>query len=182
MVEMQITRNHSISQDNYISYDVKYYIYVCIAYHIVGNRKNREVRAMMIGKLDEKILEAVLETIPVEFSVLDKNDKVLAWNRHETRIFKRPPAVIGRDVRDCHPKKSLDKVEKILSDMKSRKIDRARFWIDLSVNPNQNEKKQKILIEYYALRDSKGKYLGCLEASQDITEIQALEGEKRLID
>ena len=141
---------------------------------------------MMIGKLDEKMLEAVLETIPLEFSVLDKDDKVLAWNKHETRIFKRPPAVIGRDVRDCHPKKSLDKVEKILSDMKSGKIDKTRFWIDLPVNQNQSEKnnknKDKILIEYYALRDPKGKYLGCLESTQDISEIQALKGEKRLLD
>ncbi len=137
---------------------------------------------MMIGKLDGKILEAVLETISLEFSVLDKDDKVLAWNRHETRIFKRPPSVIGRDVRDCHPKKSLDKVEKILSDMKSGKIDKARFWIDLPVNQDQREKKEKILIEYYAQRDSKGKYLGCLESTQNISEIQALIGEKRLID
>lgn len=135
---------------------------------------------MMIGKLDNQILEAVLETIPVEFSVLDKDDKVLAWNRHEKRIFKRPPAVVGRDVRDCHPKKSLDKVEKILRDMKSGKIDKARFWIDLSVKEGEN--KQKILIEYYALRDPKGKYLGCLESTQNICEIQALKGEKRLID
>jgi len=141
---------------------------------------------MMVGKLDGKMLEAVLETIPLEFSVLDKDDKVLAWNKHETRIFKRPPAVIGRDVRDCHPKKSLDKVEKILSDMKSGKIDKTRFWIDLPVNQNQSEKnnknKDKILIEYYALRDPKGKYLGCLESTQDISEIQALKGEKRLLD
>ena len=141
---------------------------------------------MMVGKLDGKMLEAVLETIPLEFSVLDKDDKVLAWNKHETRIFKRAPAVIGRNVRDCHPKKSRDIVEKILADMKSGKIDKARFWIDLPVNQNQSEKnnknKDKILIEYYALRDPKGKYLGCLESTQNITEIQALKGEKRLID
>ena len=41
----------------------------------------------MIGNLNATQLEAVLETIPVEFSVVDENDKVLAWNRHETRIF-----------------------------------------------------------------------------------------------
>ena len=72
----------------------------------------------MIGKLTGNVLEALLETIPVDFSVIDENDKVLAWNKHETRIFKRPEAVIGRDVRNCHPKKSLDKVETILSEMK----------------------------------------------------------------
>lgn len=72
----------------------------------------------MIGELDEKYLDAVLETMPIEISVLDKDDKVLAWNKHETRIFKRPEGVVGRNVRNCHPKKSLAKVEQILSEMK----------------------------------------------------------------
>ena len=133
---------------------------------------------MMIGKLPKNVLEAVLETIPVEFSVIDKNDKVLAWNKHDTRIFKRPISVIGKDVRNCHPKKSLDKVEKLLQEMKEGSRDKARFWIDLGIN----DKKQKVMIEYYALRDSNGKYIGCLEATQNITELQALTGEKRLAD
>ncbi len=132
----------------------------------------------MIGTLPEDILEAVLETIPVEFSVLDKNDKVLAWNKHKTRIFTRPKSVVGRDVRDCHPKESLHKVERILEEMKERKRDKARFWIDLNIN----DETHKILIEYYALRDENGEYLGCLEASRDITDIQSLTGEKRLLE
>ena len=132
----------------------------------------------MIGSISKEILDSLLETIPIEFSVLDANDKVLAWNKHETRIFKRPVGVVGRDVRNCHPKKSLDKVEKILNEMKEGKRDKARFWIDLE----KNSEKRKVLIEYYALRDKNGKYLGCLEATQDITEIQTLKGEKRLLD
>ena len=134
----------------------------------------------MIGKLPEEILQAVLETIPLEFSVIDGNEKVLAWNKHATRIFKRPEAVVDRDVRNCHPKKSLGKVEQILSEMKAGKRDKARFYIDLPLGPKQE--KQKVLIEYYALHDDQGKYLGCLEASQNIAEIQKLSGEKRLLD
>jgi len=134
----------------------------------------------MIGKLPDDILQAILETIPLEFSVIDKNEKVLAWNKHATRIFKRPEAVVGRDVRNCHPKKSLGKVEQILEEMKAGKREKARFYIDLPLGPNQE--KQKVLIEYYALRDSNGKYLGCLEASQNIAELQRLSGEKRLVD
>lgn len=134
----------------------------------------------MIGKLPENLLEAVLETIPLEFSVVDENDKVLAWNKHDTRIFKRPLSVIGKDVYDCHPKKSLEKVEKILSEMKEGKRDVSKFWIDLPLG--ENKEKRKILIQYLALRDRDSKYLGCLEASQDITEIQKIKGEKRLLD
>jgi PAS domain S-box-containing protein len=134
----------------------------------------------MIGNLNKEILDALLETLPIEFSIIDANDQVLAWNRHETRIFKRPKGVLGRNVRDCHPKQSLDKVEKILSEMKSGKRDKAQFWIDLNLEGKQEP--QKILIEYHALRNASGKYLGCLEASQNITEILKLKGQKRLLD
>lgn len=134
----------------------------------------------MIGKISEKELEAVLETIPLEFSILDKNDKVLAWNKHETRIFKRPVAAVGRDVRKCHPSKSLSKVEQILSEMKQGKRDMAQFYIDLPIGKNQE--KNKVMIQYFALRDKNKNYLGCLEASQNITPIQNIKGEKRLLD
>jgi DUF438 domain-containing protein len=134
----------------------------------------------MIGELNTEMLESLLESLPVEFSVLDANDKVLAWNRHDTRIFKRPAAALGRDVRNCHPKNSLDKVELILAEMKNGKRDKARFWIDMDLSPDQ--KQQKVLIEYYALRNGAGTYMGCLEVSQNITGYRNLEGQKRLLD
>ena len=134
----------------------------------------------MIGKPSEKEFEAILETLPIEFSVLDKDDKILAWNKHETRIFKRPEGAIGRNVRKCHPPKSLDKVEKIIEEMKAGKRDEASFWIDLPIG--KNGEKNKVLIRYLALRDKNDEYLGCLEASQNITSIQEIKGEKRLLD
>ncbi len=134
----------------------------------------------MIGELKETVLNAFLETIPVEFSIVDEHDRVLAWNKHETRIFKRPVSVIGRNVRNCHPQKNLGKVEQILEEMKAGIRDNARFWIDLPLG--SGEEKQKVLIEYHALRDAEGNYLGCAEVSQNIAEIQSLTGEKRLLD
>jgi len=134
----------------------------------------------MIGTLKDGLLESVLENLPIEFSVLGADDKVVAWNKHETRLFKRPPGALGRNVRDCHPKKSLDKVEQILAEMKAGKRDKARFWIDMALGADLRP--QKVLIEYYALRDGQGRYLGCMEASQNITEHRELEGQKRLMD
>jgi len=134
----------------------------------------------MIGKLPNDVLNALLETIPLEFSVVDENDKVLGWNKHKTRIFKRPVGVVGKDVRNCHPKKSLGKVEQILKEMKEGKRDKASFWIDIPMG--EDKEKHKILIQYFALRDSDEKYLGCLEVTQDITDIQKIRGEKRLLD
>jgi PAS domain S-box-containing protein len=132
----------------------------------------------MIGNPDKDVLDALLETLPIEFSVVDANDKVLAWNRHETRIFKRPESVLGRDVRNCHPKKSLHKVEAIISEMKAGKREKAEFWIDM----NLEGKPEKVLIQYFALRDRQGTYMGCLEASQRLSHIQSLTGERRLLD
>ena len=134
----------------------------------------------MIGSVSEEVLEAMMESMPIEFSIVDANDEVLAWNKHKTRIFKRPEAAVGRNVRKCHPHKSLGKVEAILNEMKAGTRDSARFWIDLPIG--SEGLKQKILIQYFALRNKDGQYLGCMECSQNITDIQALSGENRLLD
>jgi len=133
----------------------------------------------MIGSPSKEMIEAIIETIPVEISALDANDEVLMWNKHETRIFKRPEGALGRNVRKCHPEKSLAKVEQILGEMKAGKRENATFWIDLPIGKNKSM--LKVMIQYFAIRDKNGKYLGCLEASQDITDIQKLEGNKRLL-
>jgi len=127
----------------------------------------------MTGNIGKEVLDAVLNALPVEISFVDENDTVRYFNKNGDRIFPRPPAVIGRKVQDCHPKKSLHKVSQILDDFKNNKKSSAEFWIDL--------KGRKVYIRYFAVRDKSGKYLGCLEVSQDITDIQKIKGEKRLL-
>jgi PAS domain S-box-containing protein len=127
----------------------------------------------MTGNISKEVLDAVLNALPVEISFVDENDTVRYFNKNGDRIFPRPPAVIGRKVQDCHPKKSLHKVSQILDDFKNNKKSSAEFWIDI--------KGRKVYIRYFAVRDKSGKYLGCLEVSQDITDIQKIKGEKRLL-
>jgi len=127
----------------------------------------------MTGEIRKEVLGAVLDALPMEMSFVDENDTVRYFNKNGDRIFPRPPAVIGRKVQDCHPQKSLHKVNQILDDFKNNKRSSAEFWIDL--------KGRKIYIRYFAVRDKNGKYLGCLEVSQDITDIQKIKGEKRLL-
>ncbi|RLG13768.1 MAG: hypothetical protein DRN71_04240 [Candidatus Nanohalarchaeota archaeon] len=134
----------------------------------------------MIGKLHDDVLNALLETVPFEFSVLGADDTVLGWNKHETRIFRRPEGIVGRNVRDCHPPKSLSKVEQILTEMKEGTRDEAQFWIKIPFG--ETKEMHTVFIRYFALRDKDGRYLGCLEATQDIFDIQKIEGEKRLLD
>jgi PAS domain S-box-containing protein len=127
----------------------------------------------MIENLSREQLRGILEAIPVEISFIDENDRVKLWNKHETRIFKRPISVVGKSVQNCHPKQSVDKVNQILSDFKSGRRDSAEFWINLG--------ERKVYIRYFAVRDEEGRYLGTLEATQDITEIKKIEGERRLL-
>ena len=128
----------------------------------------------MIENLNKEQLAGILEALPVEVSFVDENDLVRFWNKHETRIFKRPVSVVGKSVQNCHPKHSVDKVNQLLSDFKSGKEDSAEFWIDL--------KGRKVYIRYFSVRDKTDRYLGTLEVTQDITEIKKIEGERRLLE
>ena len=135
---------------------------------------------MQIDRMNQEMLLAVLETLPVEITVIDANDEVAGWNKDDTRLFRRPLSAMGLNFRQCHPEESLDRVVRIVDEMKSGRRDMARFWIDLAV-PGDT-RKHKILIEFYALRDPAGRYLGCMEVTQDVEHIRALEGQKRLLD
>jgi len=128
----------------------------------------------MLEKFSTETLEAIFDTLPVDLTFVDETDTVRYYSKDDDRIFRRTPAVIGKKVQDCHPKESLHKVNQVVSDLKSGKKDRAEFWIDL--------KGRKIYIRYFTVRDKTGKYLGTLEVTQDITDIQKIAGEKRLLD
>jgi PAS domain S-box-containing protein len=134
----------------------------------------------IFDRMDQEVIKAIIETLPLEITVIDHNDEVVGWNQHDTRLFARPLTSMGLNFRECHPKESLDRVERIVDEMKSGKRDKARFWINIPVK--KGGEKHKILIEFYALRDKSGKYLGCMECTQDIEELIHLEGEKKLLD
>ena len=128
----------------------------------------------MLEKLSIVTLEAIFDTLPVDLTFVDETDTVRYYSKGDKRIFRRTPAVIGRKVPDCHPQQSLHKVEQVVSELKSGRRDVAEFWIDL--------KGRKIYIRYFPVKDKAGKYIGILEVTQDITDLQKIEGEKRLLD
>jgi DUF438 domain-containing protein len=138
----------------------------------------------MIDRMSEPIVKAIFETLPVEITVIDANDEVVGWNKHDKRVFKRPLTSMGLNFRNCHPETSLSKVIQIVEEMKAGTRDSARFWISLPAGPKPDPKSERhmMLIEFYALRDDEGNYLGCMECTQDVESIRKLEGEKRLLD
>jgi PAS domain S-box-containing protein len=128
----------------------------------------------MLETLSTETLEAIFDALPVDITFVDGTDTVRYYSRGDDRIFKRSPAVIGKKVQDCHPQKSLDRVMQVISELKNGKRKVAEFWIEL--------KGRLIYIRYFPVKDKKGKYIGVVEVSQDITDIQKIKGEKRLLD
>ena len=126
------------------------------------------------GSLTPEVINLVLKSLPVDVTFIDENDTVRYYSASAQRIFPRSPAVIGRQVQNCHPPASVHVVNRILNAFKEGRRDVAEFWIEM--------KGRFIQIRYFAVRDDKGVYKGCLEISQDVTEIRKLEGEKRLLD
>ncbi len=126
------------------------------------------------GSLQLEQLIAMFQTLPVDLTFVDNEDRVRFYSEGKSRVFPRTNSVIGREVVNCHPPKSMHIVQKILDDFRSDKRETADFWIDM--------RGRKIYIRYFALKNPTGKYLGCLEVTQDITEIQKIEGQSRLLD
>jgi len=129
---------------------------------------------LSVGALTVEQIDIMLKTLPVDLSFIDENDTVVYYSATKDRIFARTPAVIGRKVQNCHPAKSVSTVEAILEAFKAGTKNSAEFWIELDG--------KFILIRYFALRDGKGAYKGCLEVSQDATWIRGLKGQQRLLD
>jgi uncharacterized protein len=137
-----------------------------------AQREGGNIQLPSGGFTAEELL-AILNTVPVDMTFVDRNDKVKYFTQGSERIFQRNRAILNRDVRHCHPPASTHIVDKILEDFKSGKQNRAPFWI--------SKGGQFIHIEYFALRNDKGEYLGTLEVSQNLSEYRKLEGEQRIL-
>jgi DUF438 domain-containing protein len=129
----------------------------------------------LVFGLDPQVLAAMLNALPIELSLVDADDRVRYFS-HENlpKIFGRTRGAIGMPVQQCHPEKSVHKVNEILADFKAGRRKVAEFWMDLQG--------KKIHIRYWPVHGQDGTYLGCLETVQDITAIQRLTGQRRLLD
>ena len=137
-----------------------------------GEAQGGRVR-LPTGSLTVKELEAMLNALPFDATFVDAEDRVRYFTHGNERVFARSRAVLGRKVQHCHPPSSVDTVDRILEGFRSGKQQRADFWIDMHG--------RFVHIEYVALRDAGGAYLGCLEVTQDLTAKRALTGEQRLL-
>jgi DUF438 domain-containing protein len=126
------------------------------------------------GYMTVEQVNLLFKTMPLDLTYVDENDKVIFYNRGDERVFPRSAGIIGREVKFCHPPKSVGTVLKILDEFRKGTQNESSFWI--------NYKERLIYIRYFAVRDADKNYKGVIEMSQDITDIKKIEGEKRLLD
>lgn len=125
------------------------------------------------GKLSLERINLLFKHMPVDLSYVDENELVKFYSDTKHRIFPRSANVIGREVKNCHPAKSVHLVEEIIEKFRSGEQDKAEFWI--------NKPEAFIYILYTAVRDDNGNFKGVLEMMQDCTRIRSLKGSRTLL-
>jgi DUF438 domain-containing protein len=126
------------------------------------------------GRLSLEQVDMMLRHLPIEISFVDADGFVRYYSETEERLFPRTPGAIGRHVENCHPPKSVHMVKEILRKFAEGERDVAEFWVEIQG--------KFIHIRYFAVRNPAKDYLGCLEVTQDVTGIRALEGQRRLLE
>jgi hypothetical protein len=127
-----------------------------------------------VGAITPEQINLIFKHLPFDVTYVDENDEVRYYNKGEDRVFPRSPGIIGRQVKYCHPPKSVHIVEKIVDAFKSGEKSEANFWI--------NFQDKFVYIQYFAVRDDGGNYKGVIEITYDAKTVRSLEGEQRLLD
>ena len=111
------------------------------------------------GHMTVPQLAAMLNTIPAEISFID-TENINRYFNEGPKVFKRPGMAIDRDVFSCHPPKIEPMVRAIIDDFRTGKRDRVPVWVEKDGHI--------MLVNYMAVRDKDGNYLGTMEFDQDM--------------
>jgi DUF438 domain-containing protein len=125
----------------------------------------------MIEGLSDTQLEAILDTLPMNFIFVDENERLIYRNKAGYSSATGAPDVMGNDIRDCHKESSLPRLEQMVSDFKSGAKDEDEFWMMVP--------ERKILNRFLTVRDRSGKYLGMIEYLLDFTAMDELAEAKK---
>ncbi len=122
------------------------------------------------GSLTREELIAMLNTIPQEITFVDAKDINRYFNETPgLKHFKRPKQALGRDVYSCHPPQAEAVVRKMISAFKSGERD--LFVREVHRGPIH------LIVEYRAVRNAEGAYLGVLEL---VREQEAMGSDEAL--
>jgi DUF438 domain-containing protein len=144
---------------------------------LVGNASppaNTNLLPLNTGALSLEMINLLYRHLPLDLSFVDEHDVVRFYSEGRDRVFPRTESAIGRTVQNCHPPKSVHMVNQILEAFRAGKKDVAEFWLPMGP--------RFIHIRYFAVRDDRAVYRGCLEVVQDVSGIRGLDGQRRLLD
>ena len=142
-------------------------------YGFSGGSTPGQLLEVATGQMTLEQINLVYKHMPVDFSYVDENEIVRFYTDTDHRVFPRSKNVIGRDVKNCHPRTSVHLVEEIIDKFRRGEQDEVDFWI--------NKPGLFIYIYYVAVRDEEGHFRGILEMMQDCTRIRSLEGSRTLL-
>ena len=142
-------------------------------YGFSGGSTPGQLLEVATGQMTLEQINLVYKHMPVDFSYVDENEIVRFYTDTDHRVFPRSKNVIGRDVKNCHPRTSVHLVEEIIDKFRRGEQDEVDFWI--------NKPGLFIYIYYVAVRDEEGRFRGILEMMQDCTRIRSLEGSRTLL-
>lgn len=111
------------------------------------------------GHMNLAQLIALLNTIPMEISFID-DQNINRFFNEGPKVFKRPDMALDREVFSCHPPKIEPMVRGILDGFKDGSLDNVPVWME--------KNGRETWVNYMAVRDRDGSYLGALEVVQDM--------------
>lgn len=111
------------------------------------------------GHMTVEQLTALLNTIPMEITFVDAENINRYFNEGH-KVFKRPGMAIDREVFSCHPPKIEPMVRQIIEDFRSGRRDSVPVWME--------KNGRVMLVNYMAVRDRDGNYVGTAEFVQDM--------------
>ncbi|MHA1484865.1 MAG: PAS domain-containing protein, partial [Candidatus Thorarchaeota archaeon] len=114
-------------------------------------------------KLPLEILEGIVDTLNVGLVVLDKDDKIVLFNRKAGEMLQQDPKErIGSPLLRCHPARAEPGVLKMIGEIKSGKLEKYDGWVKFI---------GRIIYEYiYPIRDKDGKYVAIVAEFHDAAE------------
>jgi len=129
------------------------------------------MKKRLIDRLSKDQIEAILDSLPIEFIFVDENDCLQYYNKGNKRSREDQDKILGNSIKSCHKKESFPRLDKMLDGFKDGKTDEDEFWVDgLGV---------KLLNRFLAVRDPSGKYMGCVEYLLNFTKLEKLAEEKK---
>lgn len=113
------------------------------------------------GNLTVEQLNAMLNTLPTDLTFTDENDIIQYYSEGKHQVFTRTRTIIGRDLYLCHPPALVPTIKKLIGEFRSGEKDEEVVAIRKGNLIN--------LVRYYAVRDGEGKYMGCVEVTEEIS-------------